>query len=211
MENINYHHPVLLYEAHQMRNLSGSKGVPQIHWVGIEGEYNILVMELLGPNLYDLFKECGGRFSHKTCILIAIQLLEIMNSFNNKGYIHRDIKPQNLCMGSGKRGDMLYVIDYHLARKIDDISLNLIDNPQSLKLSDKYVGDKNFISKWVHAGVTTIGSRRDDLAAIYNTFYMFMKGNMPWYQHLRRKEEDERIIFIIKRDITERVMCSAIP
>ena len=70
-------------------------------WVGTEGEYNVLVMELLGPSLKDLFETCSQRFSLKTSWLLALQLLEILKQLKLKGFVHRDINPSNLCMGSG--------------------------------------------------------------------------------------------------------------
>ena len=50
-------------------------GIPTIKWCGTEGDCNVLVMELLGPSLEDLFNFCGCRFSLKTVLLLANQLV----------------------------------------------------------------------------------------------------------------------------------------
>ena len=48
---------------------------PSIKWCGTEGDYNVLVMELLGPSLEDLFNFCSRKFTLKTVLLLADQLV----------------------------------------------------------------------------------------------------------------------------------------
>ena len=46
-------------------------GIPTIHWFGVEGDYNAMVMDLLGPSLEDTFNFCKRKFTVKTTLMIA--------------------------------------------------------------------------------------------------------------------------------------------
>ena len=50
-------------------------GVPQVHYFGQEGLHNVLVIDLLGPNLEDLFDMCGRKFTIKTVCMAAKQMV----------------------------------------------------------------------------------------------------------------------------------------
>jgi len=52
-----------------------SAGIPQIYHFGQEGLHNILVIDLLGPSLEDLFDMCGRKFSIKTVCMAARQMV----------------------------------------------------------------------------------------------------------------------------------------
>lgn len=58
-----------------------SAGIPNVYYFGQEGLHNILVIDLLGPSLEDLFDHCGRRFSLKTVIQVAKQMVSALGSF----------------------------------------------------------------------------------------------------------------------------------
>ncbi|CAB1350214.1 unnamed protein product [Coregonus sp. 'balchen'] len=78
-------------------------GIPTIKWCGAEGDYNVMVMELLGPSLEDLFNFCSRKFSLKTVLLLADQMISRIEYIHSKNFIHRDVKPDNFLMGLGKK------------------------------------------------------------------------------------------------------------
>jgi casein kinase 1 len=52
-------------------------GVPNIKWFGVEGDYNTLVMDLLGPSLEDLFNFCSRKLSLKSVLMLADQMVDL--------------------------------------------------------------------------------------------------------------------------------------
>jgi casein kinase 1 epsilon len=50
-------------------------GIPKIHWCGTEGDYHILVMELLGPSLENMFELYNKKFSLKCSIHLVEQMV----------------------------------------------------------------------------------------------------------------------------------------
>jgi len=93
----------LLYETKLYRILQGGVGVPNVHWFGVEGDYNVMVIDLLGPSLEDLFNYCKRKFSLKTVLMLVDQMLQRVEFVHSRHFLHRDIKPDNFLIGIGKK------------------------------------------------------------------------------------------------------------
>lgn len=113
-------------------------GIPQVYHFGQEGLHNVLVIDLLGPNLEDLFDMCDRKFSVKTVAMAAKQMVRFsmwpnlislanlspcdywliiyrfqitrVQAIHEKSLIYRDIKPDNFLIGpAGKNSGVIYV------------------------------------------------------------------------------------------------------
>ena len=54
---------------------AGTGIIPHLKWFGVEGEYNVMVIDVLGPSLEDLFNYCNKKFSLKTVLMLAGQMV----------------------------------------------------------------------------------------------------------------------------------------
>ncbi|XWS20123.1 hypothetical protein CRYUN_Cryun31cG0073500 [Craigia yunnanensis] len=122
LENVKTKHPQLLYESKLYKILQGGTGIPNVRWFGAEDDYNVLVMDLLGPSLEDLFNFCSRKLSLKTVLMLADQMINRVEFVHSKSFLHRDIKPDNFLMGLGRRANQVYIIDFGLAKKYRDTS-----------------------------------------------------------------------------------------
>ena len=109
--------PQVIEEAKLLKEFMDEPGFPKFMWYGREGDFHIMVIELLGPSLEDMFAYCGRKLSLKTVILLADQLLARIEVMHKRGYIHRDLKPENILMGLEESASTLFLIDYGLAKK----------------------------------------------------------------------------------------------
>lgn len=83
------------------RLLADGVGIPNIYYCGVVDKWNVLVMDHLGASLEEVFNACQRRLSLKSVLLLADQMLMRIEFVHSKGYIHRDIKPDNFLIGRG--------------------------------------------------------------------------------------------------------------
>jgi serine/threonine protein kinase len=68
-------------------------GIPRLYYFGKNDTYNIMIMDLLGPSLEDLFQKCNKKFTIKTTVMLGLQIFKRLEYIHSKKFIHRDIKP----------------------------------------------------------------------------------------------------------------------
>ncbi|KAL5757449.1 hypothetical protein ACOSP7_020060 [Xanthoceras sorbifolium] len=190
LENVKTKHPQLHYESKLYKLLQGGIGVPNVKWFGVEGDYNVLVIDLLGPSLEDLFNFCSRKLSLKTVLMLADQMINRVEFVHSKSFLHRDIKPDNFLMGLGRHANKVYVIDFGLAKRYRDTATH---QHIAYRENKNLTGTARYASMNTHLGIEQ--SRRDDLESLGYVLMYFLRGSLPW-QGLKagtKKQKYEKI------------------
>ena len=206
LEHNSVKYPQLLFEAKLLKSIPGT-GIPIMHWFGIAGEYNAMVMDLLGQNLEDLYNYCAKNFTLKTILMIIIQMIERLKHVHDNHYIHRDIKPENFLIGKDTTAKTIYLLDFGLAKRYRD-EYTHIHIP--LKENRNLTGTARYASCNAHNGLEQ--SRRDDMESIAYVILYFFRKKLPW-QGLKCKDKNEKHAKIkeIKMSMTPEKLFEGIP
>ena len=74
-------------------------------------------MDLMGPSLESLFNQSLRKFSLKTVLMLIDQMISRIEFIHKHHFIHRDIKPDNFCIGINKTSHKIFLLDFGLAKR----------------------------------------------------------------------------------------------
>lgn len=210
-EDVNSKHQQLYYECkiylwfHSDSTVIG-QAIPQVLYYGTEGNNNLMVMDLLGRSLEDLFNDCSRKFSLKTVLMIAQQMIKRVEYIHSRRIIHRDIKPDNFAIGRGKHSHRVFIIDFGLAKKF------MSSDGKHIKYKDgkSLTGTARYASINTHIGIEQ--ARRDDMEGLGYVFMYFLRGKLPW-QGLRARGVKEKYEKIKQKKIMTNLeeLCKGFP
>ncbi|KAF8332130.1 kinase-like domain-containing protein [Amanita rubescens] len=81
------------------KDVIGGPGIPVARWCGVEGPYNVMVIDRFELSLEDLVNR-QGPLDLQTALFFAHQMLSTLEFLHSRNYIHRDIKPDNFMVGA---------------------------------------------------------------------------------------------------------------
>ncbi|NP_001311193.1 casein kinase I [Zea mays] len=166
------------YEWQVYNTLSGNHGVPRVHYKGKQGEFYIMVMDILGPSLWDVWNNNSHSMSVEMVACIGIEAISILEKMHSKGYVHGDVKPENFLLGPPGTPEekKLFLVDLGLATKWKDAGTG--HHVEYDQRPDIFRGTVRYASVHAHLGRT--GSRRDDLESLAYTLIFLLRGRLPW-------------------------------
>ena len=211
LEHLDIRRPQLYYEARLLSYLQKQQdpaliGFPQFHYYTSTQEFNLMVMELLGPSIEDMYNLCNKRFTLKTVLMLADQMLTRLENLHRYGFLHRDVKPENFLLGFGKKNETVYLIDFGLSKKF--VTKEGLHIP--FKEGKKLTGTARYASLFTHLGLEQ--SRRDDMESLGYVIIYFLKGGLPW-QNINGKDKEEKFLKIKdkKFGISLEELCDGLP
>jgi len=210
-ESASTKHPQLFFEAklyqYLLRELNvPERGIPRVYYCATEGDHNIMVMDLLGPSLEDLFNVCNRKLTLKTVLSLAMQMLLRIEFVHSKYILHRDIKPDNFVVGHSIDKHKVYIIDFGLAKKYVSRDGKHIPYREGKSLT----GTARYASINTHLGIEQ--ARRDDLESLGYVLMYFLRGSLPW-QNMKANNKKEKYEKIMEKKLETpiEVLCKGFP
>jgi serine/threonine protein kinase len=205
-ESRNSRVPQLKNEYQTYAQLIGGPGIAEILWVGADAKHNFIAMERLGPSLESIFAKTQNPFSMKTVLMIAEQTLTQIQYIHQRGYVHRDVKPDNLLVGSGSKSHVIHLIDFGISRLYRDPETGRhleITGNQPLAGTVRYAS--------VAALQGTEQSRRDDLESLGYSWIYLLRGDLPWQNLAADTKSRIGKVLRMKMSYMPDGLCSGLP
>lgn len=208
IESISTTNPQLVHEAKILTSLKGKFGFPSCYKLITTKQDKTMIMDLLGPNLETIMKKMPNeKFSMKTSLMIALQIITRLIDLHTKGFLHRDMKPENFVIGQKGKERIIYLIDFGLSKKF--INEKTFEH---IPFRDKraVLGTVRYISMNTHLGYEQ--SRRDDLESLAYILIYFIMGELPW-QNVKTKTKKDKYEKILekKKETVPDELCKFLP
>ncbi|KIJ59150.1 hypothetical protein HYDPIDRAFT_101221 [Hydnomerulius pinastri MD-312] len=167
----------LEHEYSVLNQLKGT-GLPRPLWFGREGSHQVMVLENLGASLDKLLQSSStGAFELSHVAELGLQMISRLEHIHSHNFIHRDVKPQNIVMGTGDSKDIVFLIDFSIAKQYHHPT-SRIHIP--MKESGSLVGTPAFASLNSHFRREL--SCQDDLEALAYSLMFLHRGSLPWLE-----------------------------
>ena len=139
----------------------------------ITGSLAILVMELLDGESLDEVLKRDERLTPARALEITLPICEVLAEADNLGIVHRDIKPANIFLNRTRRGEVIKVLDFGIAKIVDDSV-----GGKHLTLDEGILGTPAYMSPERLHGRNYDG--RADVYSLGIVIFQMLAGHLPF-------------------------------
>lgn len=173
---------------------------PQYYEYGEHMQYKYIVMELIGEDLEVLKEKSEGKkLSVKTSLMVGLQAVDRLEALHQIGFVHRDVKPDNMAVGLREQEKLVYLFDFGLAKKIGS------EMPKEEK--GRVIGTIGFMSCRCHEGIDQ--GPADDIESLVYTLLYLMEGTLPWLKLQIRHQSDIGKVNAMKKSLSHSMFLNA--
>ncbi|XP_003740697.1 serine/threonine-protein kinase VRK1 [Galendromus occidentalis] len=176
-------------------------GMPRLHGSGSfvhrRQKYRFIVIDRFGTDLQTILSLNDGKMPLKTALTVAIRVTDILEYIHFHGYVHKDVKAQNLLLGFDDP-NKIYLVDFGLAcRYFVYESGYEVHKEFREDLRRAHDGTIEFTSRDGHMGAL---SRRSDLEVLLYNLLFWISGKLPWSSNREEADQIARQKDIYMRD-----------
>jgi serine/threonine protein kinase len=174
---------MLMREFETYRALSGLRGIVPImpdtehsrstatRWDGYN--FFMFAMKRVGPDLETWRRSFKGVISNGMVSTVALKMIDVLKGIHNRGYLHRDVTPNNVAFdfyGEGGGDNEIYLLDLGIATPIYA--------RDGTRLFLRGGGTYAYNSISVNRGKPR--TKADDLESLGYTLLFLVLGELPW-------------------------------
>lgn len=211
VQRVDHECPTNRYERYLYPLLQGGKGMPRLFTAGVQGHWDFLAIDLLGPSLDSLYRKSGkDTMDLGSVCSIAMQLISRLETMHTRGVLHRDIQLGNCVIGLPPNEKLIYMIDFGFSKQyIDPHTRRHIEDSRAKR---DFIGNYWFSSVNVHCR-GRVPSRRDDLeAAALMLIHMLTPRGLSWTRNgVPKTDEAHDRLIAEKQTARPEDLCRGIP
>lgn len=141
---------------------------------GYEGGVYYFLMEYVnGQNVHNLVSQRGQPIPVREALRYILQILGVIEEAHSLGFVHRDIKPQNVMITTPENNiKEAKLLDFGLMRSFENHHLSLISKSGEMKGTPSYMPPEQ-VRNAKHVGPTA------DIYSLAATLYFMVTGRAP--------------------------------